>query len=87
MTPVKTDRKDDAVTDHKVRTSINPGVVLKVGDAELLDLTRQGLVLDDDAVAKIEAAEAAEVEKTEAEAVKAAAKDEAAQKRGPKKES
>lgn len=29
---------------HKVRTTINPGDVLTVDDAELLDLQRQGLV-------------------------------------------
>jgi hypothetical protein len=28
----------------KVRTTINPEVVLSVDDAELLDLTRQGLI-------------------------------------------
>lgn len=29
---------------HKIRTTINPGEVLTVDDAELLDLDRQGLV-------------------------------------------
>lgn len=29
---------------HKIRTTINPGEVLEVDDAEYLDLTRQGLV-------------------------------------------
>lgn len=48
MTPVTdtTDRKDDAVG-HKIRTTITPGEVLEVDDATLLDLTRQGLVLDE----------------------------------------
>lgn len=43
---------------HKVRTTINPGVVLTVDDAELLDLTRQGLILPDKKVEQIEKAEA-----------------------------
>lgn len=43
---------------HKIRTTINPGEVLTVDDAELLDLTRQGLILPDAAVERIEAAEA-----------------------------
>ena len=30
---------------NRIRTTINPGKVLAVDDAELLDLTRQGLVL------------------------------------------
>lgn len=30
---------------HKIRTTIKPGAVLTVDDAELLDLTRQGLIL------------------------------------------
>ena len=46
------------MTDHKIRTTFTPGEVLTVGDAELLDLTRQGLVLDDEAVAKIDKAAA-----------------------------
>lgn len=29
---------------HAIRTTINPGEVIKVDDAELVDLTRQGLV-------------------------------------------
>lgn len=32
---------------HKIRTTITPGEVLTVDDATLLDLTRQGLVLDE----------------------------------------
>lgn len=32
---------------HKIRTTINPGETLTVGDAKLLDLTRQGLVAKD----------------------------------------
>lgn len=46
MTPVtpNTKRKDDAVGKTKIRTTINPGEVLSVDDAELLDLERQGLV-------------------------------------------
>lgn len=49
MTPVTdtTDRKDDAVGTHKIRTTITPGEVITVDDAVLLDLTRQGLVLDE----------------------------------------
>ena len=49
MSPRKptTDRKDDAVGTHKIRTTITPGKVLTVDDATLLDLTRQGLVLDE----------------------------------------
>lgn len=40
-------RKDDAVGTHKIRTTITPGEVITVDDAVLLDLTRQGLVLDE----------------------------------------
>lgn len=29
---------------HRIRTTINPGTVIEVGDAELTDLKRQGLV-------------------------------------------
>ena len=49
MSPRKptTDRKDDAVGTHKIRTTITPGEVLTVDDATLLDLTRQDLVLDE----------------------------------------
>ena len=66
MTPATTHhRKDDAVALHEVRTTINPGEVLKVDDAELLDLTRQGLILDEKTVAKIEKAEAAAAVKAE----------------------
>lgn len=32
---------------HKIRTTINPGEVLTVDDAELLDLTRQGLIYEE----------------------------------------
>ena len=31
---------------HKVRTTIDPETEIEVDDAELLDLTRQGLILD-----------------------------------------
>lgn len=44
---------------HEVRTTINPGEVLKVDDAELLDLERYGILIPDAQVAKIEKAEAA----------------------------
>jgi hypothetical protein len=50
---------------HKIRTTINPGEVLTVDDAELLDLTRQGLVLDEKATEKIEKAEAAAAAKAD----------------------
>lgn len=50
---------------HKIRTTINPGEVLTVDDAELLDLTRQGLVLDEKKVEKIEKAEAAAAAKAD----------------------
>lgn len=43
---------------HKVRTTINPGEVLTVDDAELLDLERQGLLLPTKKVEQIEKAEA-----------------------------
>lgn len=39
---------------HKIRTTIKPGVVLTVGDAEFLDLTRQGLILPDAEAAKLD---------------------------------
>lgn len=44
MTPVTPKRKDDAVTNHAVRVTQEPGVIREVGDAELLDLARQGLL-------------------------------------------
>lgn len=45
MSPRKTtDRKEDAVTLHKVRVTQEPHVVREVSDAELLDLARQGLI-------------------------------------------
>lgn len=48
MTPVTdTNRKDDAVGTHKIRTTITPGEVITVDDAEHLDLSRQGLILDE----------------------------------------
>ena len=49
MTPVteQPTGKDDAVGTHKIRTTITPGEVITVDDAVLLDLTRQGLVLDE----------------------------------------
>lgn len=50
---------------HKIRTTINPGEVLTVDDAELLDLTRQGLVLDEKKTEKIEKAEAAAAAKAD----------------------
>lgn len=43
---------------HKVRTTITPGEVLTVDDAEHLDLMRMGLILDEKDAKKIEAAEA-----------------------------
>lgn len=43
---------------HKVRTTINPGEVLTVDDAELLDLERQGLLLPTKQAEQIEKAEA-----------------------------
>jgi hypothetical protein len=45
MTPEKSTRKEaDAMAKTKVRTTIEPGVVLTVDDSELLDLDRQGLI-------------------------------------------
>ena len=41
---MNTDRKDDAVTLHKVRVTQEPGVVREVDDSELNALARQGLV-------------------------------------------
>lgn len=43
---------------HRIRTTINPGETLTVGDAELLDLTRQGLVAKDKKTAEAILAEA-----------------------------
>lgn len=79
MSPRKptTDRKDDAVGTHKIRTTITPGEVISVDDAVLLDLTRQGLVLSDAESAKrdeAEAAAAAKAEKDEKAAARAADK-------------
>ena len=34
---------------HQIRTSLQPDVLLDVDDAEYTDLTRQGLVIKDDA--------------------------------------
>lgn len=45
------------MTDHKIRTTFTPGEVLTVGDAELLDLTRQGLIVDEKKAAKLDAAD------------------------------
>ena len=47
---------------HKIRTTINPGETLTVGDAELLDLTRQGLVAKDKKTAEAIFAEADDTE-------------------------
>lgn len=59
---------------HRVRTSFTPSVVLHVDDAEYLDLSRQGLLLDDEKVAKLDAAdEAAKAEADAADAEKAEA--------------
>lgn len=45
MTPRETIKKGSgAMAKTKVRTTIEPGVVLSVDDSELLDLERQGLV-------------------------------------------
>lgn len=60
---------------HRVRTSFTPDVVLHVDDAEYLDLSRQGLLLDDEAVAKLDAAdEAAKAKEDEAAAPTASKK-------------
>ena len=68
MTPVTiTIGKDDAVGLHKIRTTITPGEVITVDDAVLLDLTRQGLVLDEkksEALNKKDAEVAAAAEKS-----------------------
>jgi hypothetical protein len=45
MTPRETDKKGrEAMGKTKVRTTIEPGRVIEVDDAELLDLDRQGLL-------------------------------------------
>ena len=67
MTPESTAKKGKAVGKHRVRTSFTPGVVLHVDDAEYLDLTRQGLLLDDEKVAKLDAADEAAAAKAEAD--------------------
>lgn len=43
---------------HKIRTTILPGTVLDVDDAEFTDLERAGIILDDKQSAKLDAAEA-----------------------------
>lgn len=43
--------------EHRVRTSFNPSVVLHVDDAEFTDLKRQGLLLADADVARLDAAD------------------------------
>jgi hypothetical protein len=45
MTPRNTDQeRSDAMGKTKVRTTIEPGVVLEVDDAELTDLVNLGIV-------------------------------------------
>lgn len=44
-----------------VRTTIQPHVALEVGDAEYLDLKRQGLLLEEDAPAAVPAAAPAKI--------------------------
>lgn len=46
MTPRNhlTERGGTVARQTKVRTTFEPGIVLSVGDAELLDLDRQGLI-------------------------------------------
>lgn len=51
---------------HKIRTTFNPAEVLTVDDAELLDLTRQGLVVDEKTAEKLDKAEAAAEKKAAA---------------------
>ena len=58
---------------HKIRTTITPGEVISVDDAVLLDLARQGLVLDE--------AKSKALDKKDAEAAAAAA-GESADKKG-----
>lgn len=41
-----TNRKATVNKPHSIRTTITPGEVILVTDAELLDLERQGLVLE-----------------------------------------
>lgn len=45
---------------HKVRTTLEPGKVIEVGEAELTDLERQGLIFDGKAPAEPEAPEGAD---------------------------
>lgn len=52
---------------HKVRTTINPGTVLTVDDAELLDLKRSKLILPAKVAEKLDEADA-KAEAKEAEA-------------------
>ena len=51
MTPRNhlTERGGTVTRKTKVRTTIEPGVVLAIDDAELLDLDRQGLIHSSDA--------------------------------------
>lgn len=70
------------MTNHKIRTTFTPGEVLTVDDAELLDLTRQGLVLSPEETEKIEAREAADKAKLEAAEAKDAAPPVDAAKKG-----
>lgn len=41
---MQTDNEGKGDVTHRVRATIEPGVVREVGDAELLDLARQGLI-------------------------------------------
>ncbi len=36
------------MSNHKVRTTIDPDTVITVDDAELVDLQRQGLLVEDE---------------------------------------
>lgn len=48
---------------HKIRTTINPREVLTVGDAELLDLKRQGLIVPEAKAEKLDKAAEADEKK------------------------
>lgn len=57
--PEVAETSDDGLT--PVRTTINPHEVIRVGDAELLDLKRQGLIYEGDDLAEPDADEGTQV--------------------------
>lgn len=60
--PTETERGATVASKTKVRTTINPGVVISVAEHELIDLDRQGLVHSRETDAKWKDADAVDIE-------------------------